>query len=349
MAQAPAEAPQPNPSDTAGHGGARERGNGGFWALALGSIGVVYGDIGTSPLYALRESLTHVAEDGPILRSDVLGVVSLIFWAIILIVTCKYVLLLTRLNNKGEGGTIALMALAQRAFGKRTPLIFVLGVLGAALFYGDALITPAISVVAAVEGLRAVPGFAGRIDPFILPIAIGILVGLFTVQSRGTGRVGAWFGPITLIWFLVLGSLGIWRLSEDFGILMGLSPTYAIEFMFRHAGLGFIVLGSVFLAVTGAEALYADMGHFGRRPIQMAWMFVVLPSLVLNYLGQGAYVLRHPEALENIFFETAPEALRIPLVIIATMATIIASQAVISGAFSLTQQAIQLEIGRAHV
>jgi KUP system potassium uptake protein len=346
MAQAPAEAPQPNTQALAadGGGGARAHRAGGFLTLALASVGVVYGDIGTSPLYALRESLLHVddAIGTPEWRANVVGIVSLIFWALIIIVTLKYVLLLLRLNNKGEGGTLALMALAQRAFGRRTPLIIFLGMLGAALFYGDALITPAISVVSAVEGLRAVPGFEGRIDDFILPISIVILVLLFTFQSRGTGRVGSSFGPITLVWFLVLGGLGIWHIREDLGVFEALNPILGVAFLATHGTLGFLVLGSVFLAVTGAEALYADMGHFGRRPVQGTWLCLVLPCLALNYFGQAAMVLHHPETLENLFFETAPGMLRLPLVIIATAATIIASQAVITGAYSLTQQAIQL-------
>jgi KUP system potassium uptake protein len=344
MAQAPAEAPQssklPDPADGAGR--ARAPSHGGFWTLALASVGVVYGDIGTSPLYALRESLIHVADGGAIERHEVIGIVSLIFWALIVVVTLKYVVLLLRLSNKGEGGTVALMALAQRAIGRRTPMIIFLGMLGAALFYGDALITPAISVLSAVEGLKAVPGLEGRIDPFILPISIGILVGLFAVQSRGTGRIGSWFGPITLVWFLVLGGLGIWHIQEDLGVLEALSPLPGFTFLLNHGALGFVVLGSVFLAVTGAEALYADMGHFGRKPVQTTWMLLVLPCLALNYFGQAAMVMRHPETLQNLFFATAPDMLRLPLVILATAATIIASQAVITGAFSLTQQAIQL-------
>jgi KUP system potassium uptake protein len=359
MAQAPAEAPQPSSSSAAADQGAhaRDHRHGGFWVLLIGSIGVVYGDIGTSPLYALRESLLHVqgAIGTPEWRGNVVGIVSLIFWALILIVTLKYVLLLMRLDNKGEGGTVALMALAQKALGRRTALIFILGVLGAALFYGDALITPAISVLSAVEGLRAVPGLEevstivngeqvmrSPIEPFILPISIGILVGLFWLQARGTGKVGSWFGPITLIWFLVLGGLGVWHIRDDPQIFEALSPLPGIQFMLQHGFLGFIVLGSVFLAVTGAEALYADMGHFGRRPVQRAWLFIVLPCLTLNYFGQGAMILAHPDRLQNIFFETAPDMLRLPLVILATAATIIASQAVITGAYSLTQQAIQL-------
>jgi KUP system potassium uptake protein len=344
MAQAPAEAPQPNKSTGVASAGARTHGHAGFWALLIGSIGVVYGDIGTSPLYALRESLLHVEGTigSPEWRANVTGIVSLICWALILIVTLKYVLLLMRLDNKGEGGTVALMALAQKAFGRRTAIIFLLGMIGASLFYGDALITPAISVLSAVEGLKSVPGLNGRIDPFILPISIGVLVGLFALQARGTSRVGAFFGPITLIWFLVMGGLGLWHIRDDPAIFEALSPLPGIQFMLQHGFLGFVVLGSVFLAVTGAEALYADMGHFGRRPIQRAWLFIVLPCLALNYFGQGAMILAHPDRLANIFFETAPEMLRLPLVILATAATIIASQAVITGAYSLTQQAIQL-------
>ncbi|HVY84656.1 MAG TPA: potassium transporter Kup [Caulobacterales bacterium] len=351
MAQAPAEAPnQPAASvATAAHneGDAGGHLRGGFWTLLLGSIGVVYGDIGTSPLYALRLSLEHVKDPatGLIIRGDVIGIVSLIFWALILIVTVKYVLLLMRLDNKGEGGTLALMALAQRAFGRRTAFIFIMGVVGAALFYGDALITPAISVLSAVEGLQAVPALSTHMTrPAIIAISVVIMVALFVLQSRGTGRVGSMFGPIMVVWFFVIGGLGVWHLREDPEILAALSPTHALQFILRHGPLAFVVLGSVFLSVTGAEALYADMGHFGRRPVQRAWLFFVLPCLTLNYLGQGAFIIQHPEALDNLFFETAPDSLwlRLPLVLLATAATIIASQAVITGAYSLTQQAIQL-------
>ncbi len=322
--------------------GASHLGRSGFWRLTLGSVGVVYGDIGTSPLYALKESLLHVADGAPPTRAEVIGVVSLIFWALILIVTIKYVLFLMRLDNKGEGGTVSLMALAEKAIGRRTGYVFLLGALGAALFYGDALITPAISVLSAVEGLGSVDGLKGRIDPWILPIGVGVLLGLFAVQSRGTGVMGAWFGPITLVWFLVIGLLGLYHISDDPGILSAISPVPAVAFLMQHAGLGFVVLGSVFLAVTGAEALYADMGHFGRKPINAAWLALVLPCLTLNYFGQGALVLAHPEAIANPFFLMAPDMLRLPLVLLAAVATVIASQAVITGAFSLTQQAIQL-------
>jgi KUP system potassium uptake protein len=360
MAQASAGAPKPDgtassKSERNGHGPAAHAG---FWTLLIGSIGVVYGDIGTSPLYAFKESVAHVLESGNGAdRSEVLGIVSLIFWALMIVVTLKYVVIVLQMDNKGEGGTLSLMALAQRALGKRTPLLFLIGVVGASMFYGDALITPAISVLSAVEGLRAVPALEHSIDPWILPIAVGILVGLFAIQSRGTGVMGRYFGPITAIWFLVMGVLGLVHLLRDPSVIEALMPTYALSFMLEHGFLTFVVLGSVFLAVTGAEALYADMGHFGRRPIRLAWIGLILPCLTLNYLGQGAYVLGELETLNagyaaaeaagvafefNPFFEMSPDMLRLPLVILATAATVIASQAVISGAFSLTQQAIQL-------
>ena len=310
----------------------------GFWPMALGSIGVVYGDIGTSTLYALRESLAHVAGDG-LTRAEVLGVVSLLLWALIFIVTVKYVLFLMRADNKGEGGTLSLLALAEGAIGKRTPIIFMLGAAGAALFYGDAIITPAISVLSAIEGLKvATPIF----DPYVLPLTIVILVALFAVQSGGTSAVAAWFGPITLVWFVAIGAVGAVHVVDDPGILMAFDPRSAVAFLIHHKIVGFVVLGSVFLAVTGAEALYADMGHFGRFPIQAAWLAVVFPALALNYLGQGAFVLTHPEAIENPFFLMFPSWALYPMVFLATAATVIASQAVITGAFSLTQQAIQL-------
>ncbi|MEQ1707410.1 MAG: potassium transporter Kup [Terricaulis sp.] len=363
MAQAPAEAPHPDKSTTA-NGAASGVRHGGFWALVIGSIGVVYGDIGTSPLYAFKESIAHVMQGGGALEPhEVFGVVSLIFWALMIVVTLKYVIFVMQMDNKGEGGTLSLMALAQRALGKRTPLLFVIGIAGASMFYGDALITPAISVLSAVEGLKAVPSFEGTIDPLILPIAIGILVGLFAVQSHGTGVVGRFFGPITAIWFVTMGAMGVSQLMRDPTILQALSPAYAINFMIDHRFMTFVVLGSVFLAVTGAEALYADMGHFGRKPIRVAWVGI-LPALTLNYLGQGAFVLSRLDSIneeyavasaaaravgaEHVtfdfspFFEMAPDVMRLPLVILATAATVIASQAVISGAFSLTQQAIQL-------
>ncbi|MBC7770778.1 MAG: potassium transporter Kup [Phycisphaerales bacterium] len=367
MAQAPAEAPQPNASGSGRPGGGRARAiaHGGFWTLLIGSIGVVYGDIGTSPLYAFKESFIHVLQDGTRATSnEVFGIVSLIFWSLMIVVTLKYVVIVLQMDNKGEGGTLSLMALAQRALGRRTPLLFLVGVAGASLFYGDALITPAISVLSAVEGLKVVPGLEEPIEPFILPIAIGILVGLFAIQSRGTGVMGRFFGPITAFWFVTMGLLGALQIAANPAILQALNPIHAVSFMVDHGFLTFVVLGSVFLAVTGAEALYADMGHFGRRPIRLAWVGLVLPALTLNYLGQGAFVLGQLDALNieyalardaaravgansvvfnfSPFFEMAPEIIRLPLVVLATAATVIASQAVISGAFSLTQQAIQL-------
>jgi KUP system potassium uptake protein len=367
MAQAPAEAPQPKQSANAAEGGGRARAatRGSFWALVLGSIGVVYGDIGTSPLYAFKESLARLLSHGRgvLGAEEVLGIISLIFWALIIVVTLKYVILVMQMDNKGEGGTLSLMALAQRALGRRTPLLFIIGVAGASMFYGDALITPAISVLSAVEGLQAVPSLEGRIDFLILPIAVGILIGLFAVQARGTALVGRFFGPIMLLWFVTMGALGGMQVMNNPMVLQALLPTHALGFMLEHRFLSFVVLGAVFLAVTGAEALYADMGHFGRRPIRIAWIGI-LTALTLCYLGQGAFVLANLDGINaeyalardaaravgadtvafelSPFFEMAPEMIRLPLVILATAATVIASQAVISGAFSLTQQAIQL-------
>ena len=324
-------------SNAAGQSGRRKRGE--FWALTLGSVGVVYGDIGTSPLYALKESLLHTAQGGVIARQNVIAVVSLILWALIIVVTLKYVFLILRADNKGEGGTLSLMALAQAGGVKAMGPVFILGVAGAALFYGDAIITPAISVLSAVEGLKVVtPVF----EPFVLPITIAIIAGLFFVQSRGTARVAAYFGPITTVWFLVIGGLGLWHIGDDPGVLAALNPLEGAQFMVNHGGLAFIVVGSVFLAVTGAEALYADMGHFGRKPIRLAWLALVFPALALNYLGQGAMLMANPKAIESPFFLMAPAWGVLPLVVLATLATIIASQAVITGAFSLTQQAISL-------
>jgi KUP system potassium uptake protein len=316
-----------------GHGGE------GFWKLALGACGVVYGDIGTSPIYAFRESL-HGASGGGIGRVEVLGVISLMIWALIFVVTFKYVTFIMRADNKGEGGVLALMALAQHAIGRRTRTIFLLGVIGAALFYGDAILTPAMTVLGAVEGLKvALPSFN---KAYVLPIAVAILVGLFVAQARGTSKVGAFFGPVMVVWFLVLAALGIMHIRDDLSILYAFNPYYAFVFMFSHGMVAFIVLGSIFLCVTGAEALYADMGHFGKNPIRHAWLWFVFPCLALNYLGQGAMVLAHPETARDPFFLMAPEWGLLPLAILTMVAGVIASQAVITGAFSLTQQAIQL-------
>ncbi len=306
-------------------------------AMSLGAVGIVYGDIGTSPLYAFREAVRPAAVDG-LTEAEVLGVVSLLLWALILVVTLKYVLFLLRADNRGEGGVLSLFALVQ-SFPKRSGVVFALGVSGAALFFGDAIITPAISVLSAVEGLKLVtPLF----EPYVLPISIGILVSLFLVQSRGTDRLARWFGPITAIWFVVMGGAGLVQIAGHPGILLAADPRFALSFMAEHGSVGFIVLGAVFLSVTGAEALYADLGHFGRKPIQLAWFALVFPALALNYMGQGALVLQTPSAVADPFFLMVPAWALPGLVVLATIATVIASQAVITGAFSMTRQAIQL-------
>jgi len=330
-----------NPPPADGHGHGHAVGKAGKLGLIVGAIGVVFGDIGTSPLYAMREALHH-SRSGGAEELAVLGVVSLVFWALILVVTLKYVVFLMRADNKGEGGTLALMALAQHAVGRRSALIFLLGVCGAALFYGDGVITPAVSVLSAVEGLRDAPGLSGQLDSFVVPIAAGILIALFLIQSRGTASVARFFGPLTAAWFLILAGLGLWHIFDDLSILRALSPHYGVMFLISNGFLGFVILGSVFLAVTGAEALYADMGHFGKSPIRMGWLWFVLPCLTLNYLGQGAFVLDNRAAAENPFWMMVPEAAYWPVLIMATIATVIASQAVITGAFSVTQQAVQL-------
>lgn len=307
-------------------------------SLTVGSVGVVYGDIGTSPLYAMRESLAGAGADG-LSRGEISGIVSLLLWTLFIIVTLKYVILVLRADNGGEGGTLSLLALAQRAVGRRTDLLLLLAIVGTALFFGDALITPAISVLSAVEGLTLVtPGF----DRFILPIAIGIIVALFWVQRGGSGAVSRWFGPVTLVWFFVMGLLGALHIVDDPAILGALNPVHAVSFVWNHGLASLAVMGSVFLAVTGAEALYADMGHFGRTPIRIAWNVIVFPALVLSYLGQGGLVMADPSAVANPFFLLAPDWALLPLVILATAATVIASQAVISGAFSMARQAVQL-------
>ena len=321
-----------------GHDAQQGHGGGNFWILALGSIGVVFGDIGTSPLYALQTALGQFKDTG-LGPTEVISIVSLIIWALLIVVTAKYVLFLMQADNKGEGGILSLMALAQTAIGKRTLTAFLLGVAGSALFSGDAIITPAISVLSALEGLKQVnPNLA----PFILPATIVILILLFVAQSRGTAGVAAFFGPIMVVFFAVNAVLGIMRIPDAPSILQALSPLPGIMFLFAHGAIGFIVLGSVFLAVTGAEALYADMGHFGRRPIQASWLFVVLPALIANYLGQGALILADPKAVENPFYLLAPSWGLLPLILLSTAATVIASQAVITGAYSLVSQAIQL-------
>ena len=309
-----------------------------FWVLTLGSVGVVYGDIGTSPLYALREALNHAAADG-LDRIEVLGVVSLLLWALLLIVTVKYVLFLLRADNRGEGGTLALFALARSVRGRSSVALLVLGIAGAALFYGDAAITPAISVLSAVEGLELI---APDFHAWVLPVTVVIVVALFAVQRHGTGAMAALFGPVTAIWFVTMAAMGALHIADDPGIVAAFDPRYAVSFLGTHGVGGLVVLGAVFLAVTGAEALYADMGHFGRGPIQVAWLCLVFPALALNYLGQGALVLHDPSTLRNPFFLMVPDWALPPLVALATAATVIASQAVITGAFSLSRQAIQL-------
>jgi len=312
-----------------------------FRALALGSMGVVFGDIGTSPLYAMREALRHTrASVGP--EVAVLGVVSLVTWALILIVTVKYVTFLMRADNKGEGGTLALMALAQRFVPRRSGWVLLLGMAGAALFYGDGIITPAMSVLSAVEGVRDAPGVPHEVARLTVPIAAGILIALFLIQARGTASVARFFGPVCAVWFLVLAGLGVYHIAEDPTIVRALSPHYGVIFLIDNGFLGFVILGSVFLAVTGAEALYADMGHFGKTPIRAAWLFFVLPALLLNYLGQGALVIHHPGAHVEPFYRMIPKPIYWPVLILANLASVIASQAVITGAFSMTQQAVQL-------
>src|ERR1700761_4014065 len=312
----------------------------GFKALLLGSIGVVYGDIGTSPLYALREAVTAASSgSGAVTPQAVLGVVSLILWALIVVVTLKYVVILLRADNHGEGGTLALMALAQRAVTRAAGTIVLLGIISGALFYGDAVITPALSVLSAVEGIKLV---TAAFDPYVVPITVVILLALFAAQSRGTARVAAFFGPIMSIWFAVIAIAAIDPIMQHPEVLFALNPLHAVSFMLHHGIVGFVTLGAVFLAVTGAEALYADLGHFGKRPIQTAWLFIVLPSLALNYLGQGALLVANPRAVENPFFLMFPDWALLPMVSLATVATVIASQAVITGAYSLTRQAIQL-------
>src|SRR5205809_4140393 len=311
----------------------------GFWALTLGSIGVVFGDIGTSPLYAFREAVAGAAQGQPVTRVIVLGVLSLILWSLFIVVTAKYVLLLLRADNNGEGGTLSLMALGQRAWGRRSRSLLAHVVVGASMFIGDSMITPAISVLSAVEGLKlATPA----LEHYVVPLTVLILVALFSVQSGGTARVASAFGPVMVVWFATIAVMGLIHISDDPSVLAAINPWYGIQFLLSHGIIGLVTLGAVFLAVTGGEALYADLGHFGRRPIQSGWFFLVLPALLINYFGQGALVLSNPAAIENSFYRMVPEYLLLPLVGLATAATVIASQAVITGAYSLVRQAVQL-------
>ena len=303
-------------------------------ALTLGAIGVVYGDIGTSVLYAVKEvfGAGHV----PFTPDNVYGVLSIFFWTLTVIVSIKYVLLVLRADNNGEGGLIAMLALASQAVLDRPKLrsvLLMVGIFGTSLFYGDGVITPAISVLSAVEGLEVIsPTFAQG----VIPLTLVILLFLFAVQTRGTGGIGRFFGPITLVWFLAIAVLGVSHIVEHPEILKALSPYYALRFIWQHPGTTFIILGAVVLCVTGAEALYADLGHFGKKPIRIAWFGAVMPALTLNYFGQGALLIAHPEAVKNPFFMMAPDWVLLPLVILATAATVIASQALITGAFSVT-------------
>ena len=309
-----------------------------LWVLTLGCIGVVYGDIGTSPLYAMRESLHAASYDG-LTRSDVIGVISLLIWTLILLVAFKYVTLVMRADNRGEGGTLSLVALVQQALGRRPVWLLAIGMVGISLFFGDAIITPAMSVLSAVEGMTLV---APSFSPFVVPVTLAIIVVLFLFQSKGTAAVSILFGPIMVIWFVVMAVMGLWHIGDDLAILSALNPVHAAGFIVNNGFASLIVLGSVFLAVTGGEALYADMGHFGRKPIRLAWGILVFPALTLSYLGQGAMVLARPETAKNPFFLMAPDWALFPLVILATFATVIASQAVISGAFSMMKQAVRM-------
>ncbi|MBI4985772.1 MAG: potassium transporter Kup [Rhodocyclales bacterium] len=311
-------------------------------ALALAALGIVYGDIGTSPLYTIKEVFANPHHPVPITPENVLGILSLIVWSLIVVVTIKYVLFIMRADNKGEGGLMALMALALRplAEGSREQkTVLTLGIFGTALFYGDGVITPAISVLSAVEGLEiATPA----LKPYVVPVTLVVLIALFSFQRHGTAGIGALFGPVMVLWFFTLAALGIANIADHSDVLLAINPQFAEAFIAANPTLGFFAMGAVFLAVTGTEALYADMGHFGRRPVQLAWLVLVLPALILNYFGQGALLLANPTAIENPFYRLVPEWGLYPLVGLATLATVIASQAVISGAFSMTRQAIQL-------
>ncbi|MBQ1762106.1 MAG: KUP/HAK/KT family potassium transporter, partial [Aquincola sp.] len=310
----------------------------GLGMLTLGALGVVYGDIGTSPLYTMKE-VFNPSHGVPLDAANIIGAVSVIFWALMVVVTLKYVILILRADNRGEGGVMALTALAANGTPARRTALLVIGVLGAALFYGDSVITPAISVLGAVEGLGSItPAF----EPYIVPISVAIIVVLFMAQRFGTGTVGKLFGPVITLWFTVLGIMGALQVVSQPGILAALNPLQAIDFLQARGWHLFLIMGSIVLALTGAEALYADMGHFGARPIRLAWTGLVLPSLALNYMGQGALLIADPTALESPFYRLFPTYLLIPAVLLATAASVIASQATISGAYSMTRQAIQL-------
>ena len=307
--------------------------------LAFASIGVVFGDVGTSPIYTMREALRPVVATGGDLRLAVLGVVSLLLWAIFIIVTLKYVVILMRADNRGEGGILSLVVLVETLLKRKGGIILGLGIVGAAFFFGDAMITPAMTILSAIEGLTIInPGF----EPFVVPMTVAVILTLFTFQYKGTAGVASIFAPVTMIWFVTLAIIGLIHISDDLEIFKALNPLLGVSMLVKQPGLALLVFGGVFLAVTGGEALYADMGHFGKNPIRMAWLAVVLPGLVLNYLGQGAFIIAHPDAIENPFFLMAPSWGLLPLVILSTLVAIIASQAVITGAFSIAQQAMAL-------
>jgi KUP system potassium uptake protein len=310
-----------------------------FWPLTLGAIGVVYGDIGTSPIYSFREAVVAATGESTVAHASVLGILSLIVWSLFLLVTLKYVFVLLRADFHGEGGTFALMALAQSVAQRSKHVLLLLGIAGASFLYGDAAITPALSVISAVEGLKVI---APAFEKAVVPLSIVILVGLFAMQSRGTARVAALFGPIIVVWFVVIAVMGAVCVAQEPRVLSAFNPIYGATFLFHNGLIGLIVLGLVFLAVTGAEALYADLGHFGRKPVQVAWLGLALPALTLNYFGQGALVLGQPAAIENPFFLMFPSWALWPIVLLSTAATVIASQAVITGAYSITRQAVQL-------
>ncbi len=309
--------------------------------LCISAIGVVYGDVGTSPLYTMKEIFNESYGLTPN-TGTVYGAISLIFWSLVLVICLKYIVFVMRADNRGEGGIMALMALAlrNRHRSQQRAVITTLGLFGAALFYGDGIITPAISVLSAAEGLEVA---APALHPYVLPLAVGVLTALFLFQKKGTERVGTFFGPVMMIWFLCLSLLGARGLLENPGVVEALNPKFGFDFFLEHRWHGFLALGAVVLALTGAEALYADMGHFGRRPIQITWLVFVMPALLLNYLGQAALILKNPAAIKNPFFLLAPDWALLPLIALSTAATVIASQAVISGAFSITRQAVQLD------
>ncbi|MFL5258278.1 MAG: potassium transporter Kup [Hyphomicrobiales bacterium] len=310
--------------------------------LAFASLGVVFGDIGTSPLYAMREALSHVvADDQADLRASVLGVASLLIWALILIVTVKYIVLLMRADNQGEGGILSLVVLVETVLKRKGGVVLGIGIVGAAFFFGDAMITPAISVVSAIEGLEVINP---NLEQFVVPLALVVLVTLFLFQHHGTAGVASFFAPVTIVWFVVIGAMGAMHIAEDPRIFLAFNPAYGVDMLLEQPQLALLIMGGVFLAVTGGEALYADMGHFGKTPIRMAWLSVVFPGLLLNYLGQGALVHANPSAVTNPFYLMAPDWALLPLVVLATVVTVIASQAVITGAFSIAQQAIALGI-----